>query len=184
MAYKPELRSLVGPGKFYPLSTASAAERAIGMTLDATATAVGAAGSATVTLTILDGDLGGVGVGDSLVCDTGASYEVAPITAVNVPAKQVTATFANTHGGGFAVRVTHGTFLCALAIPQAGTAMTLSLYNGHPSAPGAAPFYTWVTASGVVAPSPFAGCADKGLYAVYNGTTAGFVSLAALPMVR
>lgn len=184
MAYKPQLAGMVGPGKPYPLNTASAAERAIGMTLDATATAVGATGSATVTLTILDGDLGGVTAGDLLICDTGGSYEVASITAVNIPALQVTATFAHTHSANFAVRVTHGTFLTALAIPQVGTAMTLSLYNGHPSAPGAAPFFQWLTASGAVPPHLFAGTCDRGLFAVYSGSVAGFVTLGALAMVR
>ncbi|HEX6800534.1 MAG TPA: hypothetical protein VF116_22675 [Ktedonobacterales bacterium] len=185
MAYKPQLVGIVGPGKLYPLSAAAAAEKAIGMTLDATANpAVGAPGSATVTLTILDGDLGGVNAGDLAVCDTGAAYEVAPITAVNIPAGQITATFAKTHAANFAVRVSHGTFLNGIAIPQIGTAMTLSLYNGHPSAPGAAPFFTWVTAAGAVPPHLFAGVCDRGLYAVYAGTTPGFVSLTALAMVR
>ena len=184
MAYKPQLIGVVGPGKSYPLSAASAAEKAIGMTLDATATTVAAPGSATVTLTITDGDLGGVNAGDYLYCDTGAKYEAATITAVNIPAKQITATFALTHAANFAVRVSHGTFMGALAIPQVGTAMTLSLYNGHPSASGAAPFFQWVTAAGAVPPSAFMGTCDRGLFAIYSGSVAGFVSLNALAMVR
>lgn len=136
MPYEPTEFAAMGIHRPYPLTVASAIERAIGVSLDATATAVAAPGSATVTLTVLDGDIGQLRVGDFLDCDTGALYERVQITGANPTAFQVTATFANTHAANFAVRVAHGTFLGVTAIPQAGTAMILSLYDGHPSRPG------------------------------------------------
>lgn len=185
MSYKPETQvAPLGPHKAYPLSAASANEQAIGALLDATATAVGAAGSATITLTLVEGDIGAIRVGEYLDCDTGASYERVQVSAVDIPAKQVTATFANTHSAGFAVRLTHGAFVGVVAVPQVGTGVTLSLYDGHPNRAGSRLIYQWVTASGVLPALPLNGVCDQGLYVVYNGTTAGFVTITALAMLR
>lgn len=185
MAYKPETQvAPLGPHKAYPLTAKSASEVAIGALLDATGTAVGAPGSATVTLTLVDGDWGALTVGDYLDCDTGGSYEQVQVTAVNIPAKQVTATFANTHSASFTVRLTHGAFLGVVAIPQVGTAMTLDIWDGHPNRSGARKIFEWLTATGVLPGTPFNCVCDKGLYCVFNGTTAGWVTLTALPMAR
>lgn len=184
MSYEPQEVSAMGIYRGYPLNAASAAEKALGMSLDATGSAVGATGSATVTLTLVDGDIGALRIGDLLDCDTGANYESVAVTAINVPALQFTAVFTKTHAASFAVRLTHGTFVGTLAIPQIGTAMTLSLYDGHPNRSGNAPFYQWVTAAGAQPAQMLAYACKKGLYAVYSGTTAGFVTLGAKPMVR
>ncbi len=184
MSYEPQEVSAMGIYRPYPLSAASAAEKALGMSLDATGTAVGATGSATVTLTIVDGDIGQLRIGDLLDCDTGANYESVAVTGVNIPASQFTAVFTKTHAASFAVRLTHGTFVGTLAIPQVGTAMTLSIYDGHPSRAGAAPFFQWVTASGVVPPSDLKYACKKGLYVIYSGSAAGFITIGAKPMVR
>ena len=184
MAYEPQEVSAMGIYRPYPLSAASAAEKALGMSLDATATAVGAPGSATVTLTVVDGDVGQLRVGDYVDCDTGANFEQVQVTGVNIPAKQFTATFTLAHAANFAVRLHHGTFVGTLAIPQAGTAMTLSLYDGHPNLSGNTPFYQWLTASGVQPAQALAYACKRGLYVVYAGTTAGFVTIGAKAMVR
>lgn len=184
MSYEPQEVSAMGIYRPYPLSAASASEKALGMSLDATGTAVGATGSATVTLTIVDGDIGQLRVGDLLDCDTGANYESVTVTAVNIPASQFTAVFGKTHAASFAVRLTHGTFVGTLAIPQVGTGMTLALWDGHPSRTGSVLFFQWVTASGVQPPAPLSYSCKRGLYCVYAGTTAGFVTLGAKPMVR
>lgn len=184
MSYEPQEVSAMGIYRPYPLSAASAAEKALGMSLDATGTAVGATGSAPVTLTVVDGDIGQLRVGDLLDCDTGANYESVAVTSVNIPALQVTATFTKTHAASFPVRLTHGTFVGTLAIPQVGTTMTLALYDGHPNRSGNAPFYQWVTAAGAQPAQALGYACKRGLYAVYSGSVAGFVTIGAKPMVR
>lgn len=184
MSYEPQEVSAMGIYRPYALNAANASEKALGMSLDATGTAVGATGSATVTLTIVDGDIGQLRVGDLLDCDTGANYESVTVTAVNIPVSQFTAVFTKTHAASFAVRLTHGTFVGTLAIPQVGTTMTLALYDGHSNRSGNAPFYQWVTASGAQSAQALAYACKKGLYAVYSGSAAGFVTIGAKAMVR
>jgi hypothetical protein len=180
MPYRPSPVAPVPTYRAYHFSAATTQAAALGMLLDATATVVSAPGSATVTLTILDGDLGAVQPGiDLLICDTGASCEAAPITSINPAAKQLTATFANTHSNGFACRVSRGSYLGGLTFNTAGSGMTLTLYNGHPNN-GGHPFAAIIPPAAAM---PFAlACAcDQGLFATYAGGTPGDLTILALP---
>jgi hypothetical protein len=150
------------------------------MLLDATATAVAATGSATITLTVVDGDPGAVNVGDLLLCDTGGSYEAAPITAVNQAAKQLTATFASTHLANFAVRVCRGSYLGGVFFNTAGTTMVLALYNGHPSS-STGKLVASITQPAAAAPYPLAGAFDQGCFYTYVGGAAGDITVLAMP---
>ena len=71
------------------------------------ASTVGAPGAATIT----PGNVLGIHVGDTLLCDTGGSQETVTVTAVTN--STFTATFANAHSAGFAIK-------------------TASLKNGNP----------------------------------------------------
>jgi hypothetical protein len=152
------------------------------MLLDATsATAVAAPGSVTITLTVLDGDPGAVQPGiDLLIVDTGAGVcEAAPITAVVAAAKQITATFANTHSGTYAVRVCRGSYLAGVVFNQQGTTMTLTLYNGHPNNSGKT--IAVITPPTNSYPYPITAAVDQGLYYQYTGGAAGDVTILAVP---
>lgn len=157
---------------------AAATAAAAGMLFDGTsATAVAAPGTQAITLTLVDGDYGVIQPGDILIVDTGAACEAAPVTAVNIPAKQITCTFANTHSGTYPVRLAKGSYLGSIAVGAVGTSATLTLYNGHPNNNGktiavitpATPGYTF-------------NCAlDQGLFYTYAASAAGDVTIMALP---
>jgi hypothetical protein len=170
----------IGGYKPYHVAAATTAPAAAGMLLDTTsATAVSATGSATITLnTPTDGDWGQIQIGDFLIVDTGASCEAVVVTGLNVPAKTVTATFAKTHSGTYAVRLTRGTFLGSVVVGGAGSGMTLTLYNGHPNNGGVV----------IAAITPAAGASlefnavlDQGCFYTYTGTTAGDVTIMTYP---
>lgn len=157
MPYQPTETAAIGPYTPYQLTVASSSEVACGVILDATGSAVASPGSATVTLTLVDGDIGQLFIGAILDCDTGSSFEQVSVTNFSVHAQTVTATFANSHSAGFALRLARGSWLNTVTIPQAGSTMTLSLFNGHPATAGlpreqvptpAAPTVTGNTSSG------------------------------------
>lgn len=96
-------------------------------------------------------------------------------TAEDVKVKSVTATtftadFVNNHSGAYTIISRRGAFLGRLVVNAAGTGVTITLYNGHPSVlPDAGAAFAVVT--------PAAGstlifdCAvDKGLFYTLAGT--------------
>src|SRR5258707_5397173 len=159
----------LGSYRPYHVAAATTSPQAAGAQFDGTsATAVGAPGSATITLSgFVDGDPGLIAVGSRLVIDTGAPCEIVKVTAISGPAAalQVTATFVNTHSGTYPVRLCRGSVLGNVVFGQQGSAMVLTLYNGHPNAGG--------TAMSVITPPANAdevavgATFDKGVYYTY-----------------
>jgi hypothetical protein len=173
-------------------ASATATKAAAGMLFDGTSnTTIAGAGSASFTLhTRLDGDPGWITVGSKLIIDVGASAEIVTVTAVWGPSGAldsaanpftITATFANAHSSGFAVRCTRGTRLGGVYFGALGTGCTLTLFNGHPDAGGA------TIAVITPASNPFleTGSApidlDFGLFYTYAGTP-GDVTINAAPI--
>ena len=90
-------------------------------------TAVLAAGVQTVTLT----SVAGMFVGEHLTFDTGATQETAPITAINIGDKQVTASFVVTHAANVPVSVLGGfaNGIVPTNIANGSTASVLKLFG-------------------------------------------------------
>lgn len=100
------------------------------------------------------------------------------VVVKGVTATTFTADCANNHSGAYTICSVSGTFLGKLLFTDAGTAMTLTLYNGHPSVlPHPATsgiFLVLPTASVVLGESqPIDITLDYGLFYTYTGTTAG-----------
>jgi hypothetical protein len=171
---------------------AAATKQAAGMLFDGTSNStIAGAGSASFTLhTRTDGDPGWIGVGARLTIDVGGGVaEIVTVTNVSGPSGAldtaaspytITATFAFAHSSGFAVRYTRGTRLNTVNFGGLGTAMTLTLFNGHPDIASSSTIAVITPAN---QPFEFLGSdVDGGLFYTYAGTTAGDLTISAVPI--
>ncbi|MDE3097496.1 MAG: hypothetical protein KGK07_16035 [Chloroflexota bacterium] len=160
-----------GSYKVLHLAAATTKVMAGGALVDTTsATAVAAPGSATVVV----GSVANLRVGMRLAITDGVGVaELVVVTAFDPVGVTFTAVFANTHSGTYSVRSLVGTWLGPVIFNALGTAMTLTLYDGHPSLGG----QTLAVITPASAPFPFAVACDQGLFYTYTGTTAGDVSV-------
>lgn len=163
----------------YNLSAATVGTNGVAVgTLFATTstTAVGAAGSATITLAAFS-PLLVVGQAVYIFGGTGAG-ELVTVTATAAATPSLTAVFANTHSGTYSIVLTHGTKVGTVNFGALGTTMSLVLWNGLPDLAAAIPPAKKIATITPAAVSYVLNCAaDQGLFITYTGTTAGDVTI-------
>jgi hypothetical protein len=149
------------------------------------ATAVGGAGSATITLNVpfANGSPQSLVAGMSFIVSDGTgTAEVITATAVNtsLTTPSITAVFAGAHSGTYNVRTFRGSHLGTIVVNDPGTTMVLTLYNGHPAITGSNPGAGKVIAAiKVVAPGyTFNAAVPNGLFYTLTGTPGDLTVLA------
>jgi len=150
---------------------------AVGALLNTTTTSsVGGAGSATITLAAITSD---VQIGTQLaIWNSSVADEIVVVTAFSYTNKTVTATFANAHSGTTNVTTTKGVKLGTVVVNNAGSAVTLVLWNGVPGLNGATPPATKIGSIACAYGTLEYFCAvDQGLWITYTGTTAGDITI-------
>jgi len=180
MAFRRTQYAPVGEYEPFHISAAQASAAPIGAWVNTTSsTAIAAAGSASVAVADAS-QLQHMTVGMSLVIYGGTgTAEVVPVTAINPGAGTFTATFVNTHSGTYNITSVRGVSLGRVIINAAGSAMTLTLYNGNPAITSSAPRYGPIAVITPVAGATlmFDCVCDYGLYYEYAGTSAGDVTV-------
>ncbi len=171
----------VGQYQPYHISALQTTATPIGALVNTTSTtAIGAAGSATITVASAQA-VAAMRPGMILVIygGTGTAEEVT-VTSPHYNAATVTATFANTHSGTYNVTSKTGVSLGRVIIGGAGSTVTLTISNGNPAISAAnAPGYGTIAVITPVAGATydFEVSADYGLYFTYTGTTAGDLTI-------
>jgi hypothetical protein len=184
------LNALPGPGGYRALrvnAATTAPQGASALIGCSTSTAVGAPGSATLTVTANAGfTLEGLRVGMLLYIGDGTgTAEVVRVTAFTYTnaahtTGTITAVFANTHSGTNNLWSLTGGDLGTVIVSVPGTGMTLTLYDGHPNIAGGSGagkvIGTLFTATGA-GQFQHSAATVWGVFYAYTGTTPGDLTL-------
>jgi hypothetical protein len=99
--------------------------------------------------------------------------ETVTVLSVNYSAGTFTANFANDHSGAYTIISLKGTYVGRLNVNTAGTSITITLYNGHPSTLPV-PGQVFASITPVAGASMAFDCfCSRGLFYTVAGTTAG-----------
>lgn len=112
---------------------------------------------------------------------TGAAENV-QIFNINTVAGTFQANFANGHSGAYTIISLRGTYLGKLVINQAGTGVTITLYNGHPSTSPAGTPIAVLTGFSIGQSYDFNCSLQRGLFYTVAGTTPGDYTITYLDM--
>lgn len=164
-------------GEYTPLHITTAGTNvAVGAQVNTTGTTSITAGSnVTITPASIVNILPGMWL--NLANGTGTAENV-QVASVNVAAGTfVVSSLANNHSGAYTIISYRAIYLGAIIVNGAGTSMTLTLYNGHPSTLPAAgtPFAVITLAAGQ--DHTFNCRCNRGLFYTLAGTTAGDYTL-------
>ncbi|MGZ6281722.1 MAG: hypothetical protein ACXWQ5_00245 [Ktedonobacterales bacterium] len=164
--------SNVGDYSYFHISTAQTATP-IGRAVGTTATTVTAGGGAATTVTVSAGGAANIEVGMMLtICGGTGAQEDVRVTAVNAAGNTFTANFANAHSGTYTVASRRSTALGELIIGNAGSGVTMTIYDGHPNA-NYSKVISVITPVSTRGDYPFACIAQYGLFVTLAGTTPG-----------
>lgn len=144
----------------------------VGRVVSTTSTTVTTAG-ATNTVTVSAGGAANIEVGMYLtICGGTGAQEDVQVTAVNPTANTFTAFFTVAHSGTYTVASRRRTAIGELIIGNAGTGVTLTLYDGHPNA-NYSKVISAIQPVNTRGDYPFACVAEYGLFVTCAGTTVG-----------
>ncbi len=159
--------------EYQPLHISAAATlQPVGLCVSTTSATVITAGSGVVVtpasmLNIVPGMVLNIANG------TGAAED---IVVLGITATTFTANFVTSHSGAYTILSRRGVFLGQLIINKAGSGVTITLYNGHPSLPDAGVVFAIIsppTGSSI----PYQCSCPKGLFYTVAGSTIGDYTL-------
>jgi hypothetical protein len=179
---------IVGAYRAKRINAATATTQAIGALVDASSSsAVAAPGQATIAVTTAPGTtLEQLRAGMLLVVSDGTgTAEVVSVSSFSLTnashtTANITATFANSHSGTYNLRSITGSDLGHVIVVNAGSGVTLTLYDGHPSilsGPGAGTVIAAIPSAAGVNTFRYNCELQWGLFYQYTGTTAGDITV-------